>query len=116
MMPACSHTGTPRHFHSSMTSGTASWMSFRMRLSVSPRQSPSSAMRWSINLDADGPGGDADFFIGSFRALRYALCAVQAKRTETRPLVIPAQAEIHEGSPGVNHHARGPHGPQLSLG
>src|SRR5438874_526240 len=42
MMPSCSHTGTPRHFHSSTTSGTACLMMLRMRASVSPRQSPSS--------------------------------------------------------------------------
>src|SRR5690348_4636747 len=40
MMPACSHTGTPRHFHPSTTSGQASLISARTRASVSPRQSP----------------------------------------------------------------------------
>ena len=29
--------------------------------------------------------------------------------------VILAKARIHEGSPGVIHHARGPHGFQLAL-
>src|SRR6202049_4464276 len=53
MMPACSHTGTPRHFHVSTTSGSACWMSFRTRASVSPRQSPSAAMRASIRWEGE---------------------------------------------------------------
>ena len=47
-MPACSNTGTPRHFHSSTTSGQASLMRPRTRASVAPRQSPSSLIRPSI--------------------------------------------------------------------
>src|SRR3546814_7085562 len=54
MMPACDHTGVPLHFHSSSTSGSATLMSARMRRSVSPRQSPSSSILWSISTDADG--------------------------------------------------------------
>src|SRR3546814_7930715 len=54
MMPACDHTGVPLHFHSSSTSGSAALMSARMRRSVSPRQSPSSSILWSISTDADG--------------------------------------------------------------
>src|SRR3546814_8966857 len=38
MMPACDHTGTPLHFHSSTTSGSACLMRIRTRASVSPRQ------------------------------------------------------------------------------
>src|SRR2546430_10214001 len=38
MMPACSHTGPPLHFHSSTTSGSACLMRIRTRASVSPRQ------------------------------------------------------------------------------
>ena len=29
MIPACDHTGTPLHFHSSTTSGSACWMRIR---------------------------------------------------------------------------------------
>src|SRR6202044_2902209 len=47
------HTGTPRHFHSSTTSGSASLISFLTRASVSPRQSPSSAIRASISCEGD---------------------------------------------------------------
>src|SRR5213080_4230673 len=43
MMPSCDQIGVPIHFHSSTTSGSASLMSLRILLRVSPRQSPSSA-------------------------------------------------------------------------
>lgn len=39
-MPSHSHTGTPRHFQVSSTSGTASWMSARTRASTSPASRP----------------------------------------------------------------------------
>src|SRR2546421_266525 len=55
MMPACDHTGTPRHFHSSITSGSAALMSARTFASTSPRQSPRSVMRASIRRVADAP-------------------------------------------------------------
>ena len=48
IIPACDHTGTPRHFHSSTTSGSACLMRFRTRASVSPRQSLSSLILVSI--------------------------------------------------------------------
>src|SRR3954463_8922685 len=55
MIPSCSHTGTPRHFHSSTTSGSASLITPRIRPSVSPRQSPSSLILPSIILDGEAP-------------------------------------------------------------
>src|SRR5262245_21329348 len=55
MIPACDHTGTPRHFHSSTTSGSACLMSPRIRASVSPRQSSSSSTRASISREGDSP-------------------------------------------------------------
>src|SRR6059058_5054554 len=55
-IPSCDQIGVPFHFHSSTTSGSASLMSLRILLNVSPRQSPSSAIRWSINSDGDWPG------------------------------------------------------------
>src|ERR1700733_762020 len=55
MMPACSHTGTPRHFHSSTTSGQASLMRPRTRASISPRQSPSSLILPSIRREGEAP-------------------------------------------------------------
>src|SRR5882762_8534493 len=53
MIPSCSHTGTPRHFHSSTTSGSASFTRARSRRSISPRQSPSSSILASISWDGD---------------------------------------------------------------
>src|SRR6478672_8644009 len=48
IIPSWYHVGTPRHFHSSTTSGSACLMSFRIRASVSPRQSESSLILASI--------------------------------------------------------------------
>src|SRR5580704_4459079 len=55
MIPACSHTGTPRHFHSSTTSGQASLMRLRTLASVTPRQSPSSLILASISREGEPP-------------------------------------------------------------
>src|ERR1700677_2418111 len=55
MIPSCSHTGTPRHFHSSTTSGQASLIRLRTRANVSPRQSPSSFIRASISREGAVP-------------------------------------------------------------
>src|SRR5215467_9260719 len=51
--PSCDHTGTPLHFHSSTTSGSACLTRARTRLSISPRQSPSSLILASISRDGD---------------------------------------------------------------
>src|SRR5881394_1906051 len=53
MMPSCDQIGVPIHFHSSTTSGSASLMSLRILLRVSPRQSPSSAILFEMSSDAD---------------------------------------------------------------
>src|SRR5206468_967831 len=63
MMPWCDQTGVPIHFHSSTTSGSASLMSLRILLRVSPRQSPSSAILFEMSSDADWPWLAPDFFI-----------------------------------------------------
>src|SRR5205809_2922500 len=55
MIPACDHTGTPLHFHSSTTSGSACLMRIRTRASVSPRQSPSSLILASISREGESP-------------------------------------------------------------
>src|SRR5215831_3631934 len=55
MMPACSHTGTPLHFHSSTTSGSACFMRVRTRASISPRQSLSSLILASISCAGEAP-------------------------------------------------------------
>src|SRR6202166_3419951 len=55
IIPACDHTGTPLHFHSSTTSGSACLMRIRTRASVSPRQSPSSLILASISREGGSP-------------------------------------------------------------
>src|SRR5712691_2564764 len=55
MIPACDHTGTPLHFHSSTTSGSACLMRLRTRASVSPRQSLSSLILASISPEGESP-------------------------------------------------------------
>src|SRR6476660_8743755 len=69
MTPSCDQTGVPLHFHSSTTSGSAALMSLRILLRVSPRQSPSAAIRFEMSADADWPGSAADFFMCSPRWL-----------------------------------------------
>src|SRR6266516_8053234 len=69
-MPSCDQTGVPglvglAHFHSSTTSGSASLMSLRILLRVSPRQPPSSAILFEISSDADWPWLAPDFFMFS---------------------------------------------------
>src|SRR5205807_7234634 len=72
MIPSCDHVGTPgfvafTHFTSSTTSRSACLMSLRIRLKVSPRQSPSSAILLSIRSDADWPSLESDSFMFSSR-------------------------------------------------
>src|SRR5712671_3841247 len=55
IIPACDHTGTPLHFHSSTTSGSACLMRVRTRASVSPRQSLSSLILASISREGESP-------------------------------------------------------------
>src|SRR4029077_3906550 len=74
MIPSCDHMGVPIHFHSSTTSGSASLMSLRILLKVSPRQSPSSAILLSISSDGDLPSVELDLFmLSSFLILRECL-------------------------------------------
>src|SRR3954465_641987 len=65
MMPSCDQTGVPIHFHSSTTSGSASVMSLRILVRVSPRQSPSSAILFEMSSDADWSWLASDFFMFS---------------------------------------------------
>src|SRR5262245_52223606 len=74
MMPPCDQTGTPglvgfTHFHSSTTSGSASLMRLRMRLSVFPRQSPRSAIRCEMRSGAGLSFFALGFFMCSLRKL-----------------------------------------------
>src|ERR1700721_2596648 len=54
-IPPCDHTGTPLHFHSSTTSGSACLMRARTWASVSPRQSFNSLILASISREGDSP-------------------------------------------------------------
>src|SRR6188474_413263 len=55
IIPACDHTGTPLHFHSSTTSGSACLMRLRTRASISPRQSLRSLILASISREGESP-------------------------------------------------------------
>src|SRR5947199_8293264 len=55
MMPSCDQIGVPIHFHSSTTSGSASLMSLRILLRVSPRQSQRLAFLFMLFSDAAWP-------------------------------------------------------------
>src|SRR5215813_4900748 len=77
-MPLCDQTGVPglvglTHFHSSTTLGSASFISVRIRLRVSPRQSSSSAILFEMSSDADWPWFAPDFFIFSSSPFGQAL-------------------------------------------
>ncbi len=52
-MPPWDQTGVPINFHSSAISGSASWTISRTFASIFPRQSLSSLILSSINLEAD---------------------------------------------------------------
>src|ERR1039457_7589161 len=74
-MPSCDQIGVPIHFHSSTTSGSASLMSLRILLRVSPRQSPSSAILFEMSSDADWPWLAPDFFMfSSWKFQIYFIC------------------------------------------
>src|SRR5687767_13796167 len=61
--PSCDHTGTPLHFHSSTTSGSACLMRARTWASILPLQSSSSLILASIRREGDSPFVVALFFI-----------------------------------------------------
>src|SRR4030095_6525448 len=61
--PSWDHTGTPLHFHSSTTSGSACLINVRSRESTLPRQSPRSSIFSSIIRDGDGSFRDPLFFM-----------------------------------------------------
>src|SRR2546422_1192183 len=63
MPPSWDHIGVPIHFHSSTTSGSASQMRARILASVSPLQSPNSAILSLISLEATLPAAFGWIFI-----------------------------------------------------
>src|SRR5437867_3736340 len=102
MMPSCDQIGVPIHFHSSTTSGSASLMSLRILLRVSPRQSPSSAILFEMSSDADSPWLAPDFFMFSSYPLRRAVVRGAPTRASPsqhpRTLLGPDHA-LREGTP-----------------
>src|SRR5580704_6293585 len=62
-MPSWDQTGTPLHFHSSTTSGTACLMRARTWASILPLQSSSSLILASISREGDSPLVVGVFFI-----------------------------------------------------
>src|SRR5712671_2747695 len=63
MIPLWDQTGTPLHFHSSITSGLACLTRRRTRESVLPLQSSSSLILASISREGDSPLVVALYFI-----------------------------------------------------
>src|SRR5258708_19976198 len=95
MMHSCDQTGVPIHFHSSTTSGSATLMSLRILLRVSPRQSPSSAILCEMSSGADRPTLAPDFFMfPSWKSQIYFIS--QAEGLASSPL---NRAGIHNSTP-----------------
>src|SRR2546423_7836884 len=107
MMPSCDQIGVPIHFHSSTTSGSASLMSLRILLRVSPRQSPSSAIRFEMSSDADRSWRASDLFMSS---------SSKSQRNELADAAVPqVQAAPGENSYDQrNRRARRVSDPQMS--
>src|SRR4051812_44409042 len=107
MIPSCSHTGVPIHFHSSTTSGSASLIKARSWPSILPRQSPSSLIRASMRRDGDSAFceplfDDADFGAAVFGAALFftldllfndALFFMRASPLKAFPLRLEANAQ-----------------------
>src|SRR5713101_2760732 len=85
MMPSCDQIGVPIHFHSSTTSGSASLMSLRILLRVSPRQSPSSAILFEMSSDADWPWLAPDFFMFSSQKFQIYFICKTVEDSSSRP-------------------------------
>src|SRR5664279_5831956 len=103
-MPSCDQTGMP-HFHSSTTSGSASCMSLRILLRVSPRQSPSSAILFEMSSDADWPSLVPDFFMLSSSQLRPC---VSVPPFPARTLALPEPRTTHHlGRNSAKHRREG---------
>src|SRR5690242_18752682 len=115
-MPSCDHTGTPRHLSSSTTSGSARLTRARIFASVRPRQSPSSAILASIDLEADGvdlrlvmaptlPAGQrAESPLHAVRWLSYLIVARVARRREASMTSIGGS--ISSGARATNRDPR----------
>src|SRR5512138_1103668 len=103
MIPSCDHTGTPRHFHSSTTAGSASLMRARTRASVLPRQSLSSLILASINREGDSPSV-------LFVLLLLMLRIPQSKMTSAFTVAHPAIGSLASPNRRTDRHRAAPRG------
>src|SRR6185312_9656358 len=129
MIPACDHTGTFPHFHSSTTSGSASLMIARTRASVSPRQSLSSLILASMSCDAESFPPPWIFFVlvfFIFLCSRNSMLRIRQRqiasvpRAETRLASAAPRAHIasklrHASGPAMAPH-RKPHADETPQG
>src|SRR6202047_3220111 len=111
MMPSCDQIGVPIHFHSSTTSGSASLMSLRILLRVSPRQSPSSAILFEMSSDADWPWLAPDFFMFSSWEFERSIPLTATGGRERQAPCLTAVAvqlrDLDQIAAGVVHHGDG---------
>src|SRR5262245_4676909 len=99
MIPACDHTGTPLHFHSSTTSGSARLMRIRTRASVSPRQSPSSLILASISREAEfSPFPSFEPFLSFMNFVAFFIVVVARPLAADRQSALGTTASLfHQG-------------------
>src|SRR5712671_2378684 len=105
MMPSCDQIGVPIHFHSSTTSGSASLMSLRILLRVSPRQSPSSATLFEMSSDADWPWLATDFFM--FSSWKFQIYQSHSRRPTEGNKLADATVPQVQAAPGKNSYDQG---------
>src|SRR6267143_7183948 len=110
MMPSCDQTGVPAedcfiHFNSSTTSGSASLISLRIRLRVSPRQSPRSATLFEMSCDADCPWLATDFFM--FSSWKFQIYRSHSRRSAEGNKLADAAVPQIQAAPGENSYDQG---------
>src|SRR3954453_2895 len=93
MIPSCDQTGTPRHFHSSSTCGSACLMSLRICASVLPRQSGSSLILASMSFEGEAApfalvGTGLVFFVGLVELFMEDLAVARSDQSSL-PLPLP---------------------------
>src|SRR4030095_13247943 len=94
IIPACDHTGTPLHFHSSTTSGSACLMRLRTRASISPRQSLNSLILASTSREEASPSFPAcePLFLFFMAVVTFFIVIVARPRLEATEAEEPALA------------------------
>src|SRR5882672_1271073 len=98
MIPSCDQTGTPRHFHSSTTSGTACLISARTWPSVLPRQSPNSLIRESISREGDSSLVATLFFITTLFFILFAPHSADFQPRYQSPIIRAIAARCDAGT------------------